>query len=512
MADFKNLTLTTFGSVLLEKAIAGTTLEFTRAAIGDGRVADGTDISGLTALVNEKKSIPINSIEFKDGLATVTIAFSNSDLSVGFHVRELGLFAKDPEKGEILYAIANAGDDADWLPEMGSNVVEEVFKIVPVVSGATKVTAVIDNSLTYVTKEEFKAHHHVAGGQNDGEQVDAKDVVNAPRGSITATDVQLAIDELNEQSKVWQPSTAYRVGDICYFRSNSYIMLECVAAGITGINEPSLFTVGTNLTDNGVTWMVYDTRNISPAIGGYENLIIKVTANDCLTITADALSLHNASYTRSKTLSNVSLSLSTAFAGVNGLDTGSIAASTWYAVYVIYNPLTNRVAGLLSINYTSPTLPDGYTMYRRWGWVLTNSNNYLYRTIQYGNEASYIVDGMILTALRKICSGIAGTLQAGSSGTTTFVAVNVSNFIPYPTSSKIKFVGANITGSVIVLAPNSNYGGYENTTNPPPFSLNTEEDNDTAVQGEFLLESSYVYYASGASTGAIFVSGWTDNL
>ncbi len=207
MADFKNLTLTTFGSALLEKAIAGTTLEFTRAAIGDGRVADGTDISGLTALVNEKKSIPINSIVFKDGLATVTIAFSNSDLSVGFHVRELGLFAKDPEKDEILYAVANAGDDADWLPEMGSNVVEEVFKIVPVVSGATKVTAVIDNSLTYVTKEEFAAHHHVAGGQNDGQPVEAKDVVSTPSGLITATTVQ---DSINQAGlSIAPPETDY---------------------------------------------------------------------------------------------------------------------------------------------------------------------------------------------------------------------------------------------------------------------------------------------------------------
>ena len=195
MADFKNLTLTTLGAALLEKAIAGTTLEFTRAAIGDGRIADGTDISGLMALVNEKKSIPIQSIVFNDGLATVTIVFSNSDLSMGFHVRELGLFAKDPEKGEILYAVANAGDDSDWLPEMGSNVVEEVFKIVPVISGATKVTAVMDSSLTHVTKEEFAAHHHVTGGQNDGEPVEAKDIVNTPSGFITATTVQGSINQ-----------------------------------------------------------------------------------------------------------------------------------------------------------------------------------------------------------------------------------------------------------------------------------------------------------------------------
>lgn len=262
MADFKNLTLTILGAALLEKAIAGTTLEFTRAAIGDGRVADGTDISGLTALVNEKKSIPINSIEFKEGLVTVTIAFSNSDLSVGFHVRELGLFAKDPEKDEILYAVANAGDDADWLPEMGSNVVEEVFKIVPVVSGATKVTAVMDSSLTYITKEEFEAHHHVTGGQNDGEQVEAKDVVNTPSGLITATTVQTAINQLYNFCFAWQPKASYAVGDICYSpNTNGYKRFECVFAGTSGAAEPSWTEIGTLITDGTVTWIVDDIRD-----------------------------------------------------------------------------------------------------------------------------------------------------------------------------------------------------------------------------------------------------------
>jgi hypothetical protein len=33
----------------------------------------------------------------------------------------------------------------------------------------------------------------------------------------------------------------------------------------------------------------------------------------------------------------VSLTLNTATSGANGIDTGSVAASTWYFVYAIYN-------------------------------------------------------------------------------------------------------------------------------------------------------------------------------
>lgn len=45
--------------------------------------------------------------------------------------------------------------------------------------------------------------------------------------------------------------------------------------------------------------------------------------------------------------------------GVNGLDTGSEAASTWYFVWVIWNGTT--ISGLLSTSSSAPTLPGSYT-------------------------------------------------------------------------------------------------------------------------------------------------------
>lgn len=46
-----------------------------------------------------------------------------------------------------------------------------------------------------------------------------------------------------------------------------------------------------------------------------------------------------------------------AFADV--LDTGALAASTWYYVWLIYNGTTSRV--LISMSFTAPVMPDGYT-------------------------------------------------------------------------------------------------------------------------------------------------------
>ena len=58
--------------------------------------------------------------------------------------------------------------------------------------------------------------------------------------------------------------------------------------------------------------------------------------------------------------------------GNGGLDTGTIANSTWYHFYVIRRPDTGVVDAVFSTNATSPTLPANYTQYRRIGSGFTN--------------------------------------------------------------------------------------------------------------------------------------------
>jgi hypothetical protein len=58
-----------------------------------------------------------------------------------------------------------------------------------------------------------------------------------------------------------------------------------------------------------------------------------------------------------------------------GLDTGSIAAGTWYHVYLIKRPDTGVVDVLFSLSAPTPaTLPTNYTLFRRIGSARTNSS------------------------------------------------------------------------------------------------------------------------------------------
>ncbi len=111
--------------------------------------------------------------------------------------------------------------------------------------------------------------------------------------------------------------------------------------------------------------------------------------------------------------------------GAGGLDTGSEAADTWYAVHVIGDRRgINLPAALLSTSAFAPTLPAGYDIFRRIGWVRNDSGNDFLNFISFGN-------GRTRTVLYNEPDSAVQVLAGGSATGTTLV--DCSAFIP-PTS------------------------------------------------------------------------------
>jgi hypothetical protein len=69
--------------------------------------------------------------------------------------------------------------------------------------------------------------------------------------------------------------------------------------------------------------------------------------------------------------------------GNGGLDTGSVAPSTWYHVFVIARQDTGVVDALISASATAPTMPTNYTLFRRIGSILANASSQLANFTQY---------------------------------------------------------------------------------------------------------------------------------
>jgi hypothetical protein len=116
--------------------------------------------------------------------------------------------------------------------------------------------------------------------------------------------------------------------------------------------------------------------------------------------------------------------LNAAVNGLNGLDTGSLAASKVYAVWAIADESGYNESGfLLSLSTTSPTMPNGtftsgYNVKKRIGWAVTNgSSQFMTLTVSgAGNVIRYTYDAPV-----KV-------LNAGTSATQA--AVDLSAVVP----------------------------------------------------------------------------------
>jgi peptidoglycan/xylan/chitin deacetylase (PgdA/CDA1 family) len=133
--------------------------------------------------------------------------------------------------------------------------------------------------------------------------------------------------------------------------------------------------------------------------------------------------------------------------GANALDTGTFAASKWYAIQVIYNPTTTTTAGLISLSRTAPTLPAGYTIFRFIGWAYSTSDVEI-RDFDYCGGSYWSYD--------QNYAALSGGTQ------TAFTAVDASAYIP-PTAilaSAVLDVNDNAsTSSIYIRATGDTSGG-----------------------------------------------------
>lgn len=161
MAEFKPGVLTAKGLALLAKWQLGRgTPTITRAVIGSGSYTASEVITNRTALKSQKLSVGI-STKYITSASTVLLkaVFDNTTLSTGFKVTEIGVYAIDPDDGEILYSMAVSADEsvADYLPAYnGSYPSEIVFNYQIEVSNAETVTIQAGTG-AYASADDFNA-------------------------------------------------------------------------------------------------------------------------------------------------------------------------------------------------------------------------------------------------------------------------------------------------------------------------------------------------------------------
>lgn len=120
MAIFQRWALTDRGKALITKAQAEKcTIHFTAARTGDGSWTEDEELGSAEAIRSPKQTFAFSAIDIPDGNpATVVleVIINNLQLTELYYLTELGVYALDPDEGEILYLILVSPQASIYVP------------------------------------------------------------------------------------------------------------------------------------------------------------------------------------------------------------------------------------------------------------------------------------------------------------------------------------------------------------------------------------------------------------
>ena len=153
MAEWSNATMTDVGAALQAKVNAGKTkLTFTKIKVGSG--VNATNPLALTDVISSKWETTNFVVKLEGKVVSVDTVITNTGIHEAFRMSEIGLFAQDPDKGEILYAYLTDPEPDRMPAESGSVVVSQELTIGMVFSNTGNVSLTV-NIGALITREQL---------------------------------------------------------------------------------------------------------------------------------------------------------------------------------------------------------------------------------------------------------------------------------------------------------------------------------------------------------------------
>ncbi|BCT31723.1 phage tail protein [Pseudomonas protegens] len=344
-----------------------------------------------------------------------------------------------------------------------------------------------------------------------------------------------------------------------YVRPRNLAVMWCIKAW----NAPS------NQGNIDVAALAAEVQKLKALSGSsYQGLYVSASGTNAL-ISVKARSLIVGKGSAAQALNAVDLSINLQTIGLNGLDSGVLAASSWYSAWVVSNG--TQVAGIAAlmpavqcstivgsavvtgiastssmrvgmpfggasfppgtfiksvdsssqITASVPALMTAVDTTLRFvfepiipaGFIAARVSAFFTDATANRYPLSYVQAGR--SSRYKVASGsnLASLpmMASGAMGTATaLVAVSIFQFVP-PTATGICLQLLGATNSNSSAAPNASYiGGYIGPNSPP---LNSTGSTNTQhnTQGRFVLEEPRVYYW-GAGAAGLMCYGWEDDV
>lgn len=156
MAEMNTSLITNKGMALMAKLIAGTaTTNFTRIVLSSRVYANQSEsqLRALTSLADIKQTTLVSrTVRTTNTTVRVEGAVNNDNLTTGYLVQTIGVYATDPQEGEILYSVITA-DSPDFMPPKGKTSSGIIFGLSTVVTNSANVT-ISANPAAFATAQD----------------------------------------------------------------------------------------------------------------------------------------------------------------------------------------------------------------------------------------------------------------------------------------------------------------------------------------------------------------------
>lgn len=155
MAEFKKSVITDKGRALSAKILTGELMSFTKVRSSDHTFEGSIDFEKVTSIPSIRQEVDISNVDIiNQYTVNIYTSFNNELLVEGYYFRVVGLYALDPDEGEILYSIS-VTDKPDYMPPNNGVTLSAIdYQFVTSVSNSENVVLDISPSDT-VTKQEF---------------------------------------------------------------------------------------------------------------------------------------------------------------------------------------------------------------------------------------------------------------------------------------------------------------------------------------------------------------------
>lgn len=139
MSNWKTVVTTTKGLALLSKLAAGSALTLTRILSGAGRVPKDS-LRDQTAVTDPRQQLLKYPVKTRaDARAEIPVLLRSTGVVAPYTVHQIGVYALDPEEGEILFFLAQDAAGEEIPAETGSPLFSLFFTFVSQLGGASRV-------------------------------------------------------------------------------------------------------------------------------------------------------------------------------------------------------------------------------------------------------------------------------------------------------------------------------------------------------------------------------------